>query len=91
MFECFYLDANELRRKLARGDEEQAEKTRQFNEEVMYVLKTCKLLNYSIYLIYFIVNLLEFVCNLFDSRINKKLYSQSQEENKFLCLITPLR
>ena len=34
----FCLDANELRRKLARGDEEQAEKTRQFNEEVMYSL-----------------------------------------------------
>ena len=29
-----HVDANELRRKLARGEEEHANKTRQFNEEV---------------------------------------------------------
>lgn len=30
----FGLDSNELRRKLARGEEEQADKIREFNEEV---------------------------------------------------------
>ena len=33
-FFYFGLDSNELRRKLARGEEEQADKIREFNEEV---------------------------------------------------------
>ena len=37
------LDSNELRRKLARGEEEQADKIREFNEEVQLLLITCKL------------------------------------------------
>lgn len=38
----FGLDSNELRRKLARGEEEQADKIREFNEEVQLLVIICK-------------------------------------------------
>lgn len=49
-FFYFGSDANELRRKLARGEEEQADKIREFNEEVQLLLIICKLSNRYMYI-----------------------------------------